>query len=312
MPSTRAMSHHMPSRRMVCIAAVMACVTGCAAGGDPGDGGSNLPDRGFGGYERLLDAEGDPLQPIPRPDGVQLGDPMARVVDGRVELYVTACPDGEPCHIARAESDDGIAFGAPGVVARDPAGLSAPFVFEDTLYAIRAGDVVAIDVARPDAAPVTVLAADGAPFDSPSVVRIDRPWLYATRADGDAIALVRAPLDDPEAIETLTVPPLPDVWAPPAILQPEVRRATTGAGRTVYRMAYAGRIGGGDGDLAFAASFDGATWSNWPFDPSLGGDADEFAPSNVRLGDRYLLYFARRSGRLGLAERSADNPTERF
>lgn len=290
-----------------------ALALGCAAGGDPGDGGSNLPDRGFAGYERLLDAEGDPLQPVPRPDDTRFGGPMARVVGGVVELYVSVCPDEAPCHIAVAESDDGVAFGALRAVATDPAGLTAPYIAEGTLYAIRAGDVVALDLGRPDATPTVVLPGDGAAFDSPSVVSIDgRAWVYATRAEGEAVAFVRAPLDDPGALETLSVPPLPEVWAPPAVLGPEIRRATTGAGRAVYRMVYAGRPGGGDADVAFAASFDGVAWSNWPFDPALGGDASEFAPSNARLGDRYLLYFARPNGRIGVAERVAENPSERF
>lgn len=285
-----------------------ALAWGCAAGGDPGDGGSNLPERGFAGYERLLDADEATIEPVARPDGIALSDPFARVVGGRVELYVTACPDDAPCHIARAESDDGRTFGPLETVAEDPEGLTAPFVFGETLYAIAPIGVVAIE----DGSQRTVLAADGAILDAPSLVEIDEPWLYLTRDTGEGPQPVRMPLADPDAIEAITVPPLPDVWQPPAIEQPEVRRATTGAGRTVYRMVYAGRPGGGDADLAFAASFDGSTFHNWPFDPALEGDADESSPSNIRLGDRYLLYFARRGGRIGVAERAADNPTEAF
>ena len=113
-------------------------------------------------------------------------------------------------------------------------------------------------------------------------------------------------------MQPVTVAPANPDWAPPAVLQPEIRLATTGAGRAVYRMVYAGRAGGGDADLAFAAAFDGLSFSDWPFDPALGGDPDEFAPSNIRLGERYLLYYGRPNGRLGVAQRIADNPTESF
>lgn len=288
-------------------------LVGCAAGGDPGDGGSNLPERGFAGYERLLDADEAPVEPIARPEGATLGDPYARVVDGRVELYVARCPDDAPCHIAVARSDDGLSFGPLEVFAEDADGLTAPFVFDETLYAVR-GDGAAI-VAVAGGAPTTLLDGGDARLGSPSVVDADGPWawLYLTRETDAAHEVLRMQLGPgPGTLEPVELPGLPEVWTPPAILQPEVRRATTGAGRAVYRMVYAGRPGGGDADLAFAASFDGRVFSDWPFDPALGGDPDEFAPSNIRLGDRYLLYYARAEGRLGVAERRADNPTESF
>ncbi len=283
---------------------------GCAAGGDAGDGGSNLPERGFAGYTRVLAADEAPLQPVEKPDGVALGDPFARVVDGRVELYVSLCPDGVPCRIAVATSADGRAFGPLETVAEDPAGLTEPYVVGDVFYAVR-GEGAALVSGRLDGTDVrAVLEEPGARLGSPSAV--DGRLFFTREADG-AQALRHAELDTGHVFpDPLVVEHRPADWTPPAILQPEIRRATTGAGRSVYRMVYAGRPGGGDADLAFAAAFEGGAFSDWPFDPALGGDPDEFAPSNIRFGARYLLYFARPGGRLGLAERVADNPTESF
>lgn len=285
-------------------------LSGCAAGGDAGDGGSNLPERGFAGYERVLDADDAPLQPLVKPDGAALGDPFARAVDGRIELYVSLCPDDGPCRIAVATSADGLVFGPLETVLEDSAGLSAPYVVDDMLYGVRGGGEAIVGVRLGETDVRTILEESGARLDSPSVV--DGQLFFTREADG-AQALRVAELDtgavDPDP---LTVEHRPEDWTPTAVLQPEIRRATTGSGRSVYRMVYAGRIGGGDADLAFAASFDGRAFADWPFDPALGGDPDEFAPSNIRFGDRYLLYFARTNGRLGVAERAADNPTESF
>lgn len=286
---------------------------GCAAGGDPGDGGSALPDRGFGGYARVLDADGDPYEPVPRPDGFTLRDPMARVVGDRVELYLARCPDdGGPCALTRALGD-GLAFGPLELVATHPDGLTAPFAAADGLYAVR-GPGDAIVRIEPGGDAVDVLIAD-APLDAPSVVeQPDGRRLYVSVEVDGAPRLARAALGDAGAgpLEVLTLPPVPETWDPGAVLHPEVRRATTGAGRAVLRLAYAGRPRGRDADLAFAASFDGVTWSNWPFAPALGGDADERSPSNIRLGDRYLLYYGRGAGRVGVAERIATHATESF
>jgi hypothetical protein len=88
---------------------------------------------------------------------------------------------------------------------------------------------------------------------------------------------------------------------------PEVRRAVTSLGRTVYRMMYEDRDADGAPVVAFAASFDGASFTAYPENPLFPGAE----PSNIRLGDRYLLYFVD-TGTIALAIDAPAAPSETF
>lgn len=280
-------------------------LVGCAAGGDPGDGGANLPDRGFGTYERVLDADEAAVAPVVA-EGRRLGAPMAVVEGGRVALYFEVCAD-DICDVGRAESSDGIAFGDWQTVAED---MRAPYVIRRgsgwDLYGVRGDGIV-----RAEGDGVTfgaaVEVARGEGVGSPSVVEHGgRRVLYATRPLDDGGELVRA-VEAGEGFgewQAVAVPGTPEGWDPGEVAGAEVRSAVTDAGRAVLRLVYAG-----DGDLGFAASYDGEAWSAYAFNPALEGGR---APSNVRLGGRYLLYFERTRGGLGVAVREADNPSERF
>lgn len=92
-------------------------------------------------------------------------------------------------------------------------------------------------------------------------------------------------------------PPAEDCLEGEEVSSPEVRRATTPAGSTVYRMFYSA---GSDGmeAIVFAASFDGRSWSRFPFNPVLNeGRFDEFGATNLRIGDQYLLFYTRAPNR---------------
>lgn len=280
---------------------------GCAAGGDPGDGGAGLPDRGFGAYEWVVDAEDDPITLV-TVEGKRIGAPMAVVDAGRVVLYFEICAD-DRCDIGRAESTDGITFGTHQIVAPD---LRAPYIHRDrgrwTLYGAHADGVVRLSSA--DGVDFgdreTVLPSEG--IGSPSVVAHDGvSMLFATRVIGGGVELARS-VDRGDGFATwepVEIPGTPDGWDPGEVLDPEVRAATTAAGRAVLRLVY-----GGGGDIGFAASFDGKAWSGYPFNPAL---EDAAGPSNIRLGDRYyLLYATRRRGGLGVAVRAVENASERF
>lgn len=302
---------------------VMALVMlGCAAGGDPGGGGSALPDRGLGAYEPVVDEAGGVVAPVATPEGLLLGNPMAVVDGGRVWLYFDVCDGAGGCEIARAESDDGIVFsGWEAVTAGSVGSLRAPFVLRGGggwwLYATRGDGIVrAAGDGRRFGEAVEVLSEAGAVLDSPSVVEVDgQVWLYVSRTvDGiTGLAVAKASGDGFGALEAVEVPGTVDGtvdgWRPGEVGGAEVRRALSGAGRVVYRLVYAG---GRSGDVGFAASFDGLVWSPYAFNPALGDDADERAPSNVRFGGRYLMYFARPQGRLGVAERVVENASEVF
>jgi hypothetical protein len=104
-------------------------------------------------------------------------------------------------------------------------------------------------------------------------------------------------------------------WDGAAVTSPEVRVATTAAGRTVYRMFYAGRLGG-KRDLGFAASWDGLDWSRFAANPVLDDAVDELDPSNLWLGDRYHLYYYESQGLtargVALAVNQEGAPSETF
>lgn len=281
-------------------------VAGCAAGGDPGDGGAGLPDRGFGAYEWVVDAEGDPITLIEL-DGKRIGAPMAVVDAGRVVLYFELCDD-DRCDVGRAESADGVTFGDPQIVAPD---MRAPYLdrrdgqwilygaHDDGVVRMRSDDGVAFDTR------VTVKSAEG--VGSPSVVERDGALtLFATHLDDGEVAFARS-VDRGEGFgpwSPVEIPGTAEGWDPGEVLDPEVRAAETAAARGVLRVVY-----GGGGDLGFAASFDGEAWSGYAFNPAL---EDAAGPSNIRLGDRYLLYATRRRGGLGVAVRAVDNASERF
>lgn len=296
------------------------CLLGCAAGGDPGSGDRELPNRGFAPYAKVIDEE-EALVPVLTVEDARLDHPSAVLTaDGEVALFVEVCPDDTPCHLARADSPDGLTFGAPTTVLEDDRGLHAPFAQRDgdawTLWMV-VGDGAAIARATGDGrtfgAPVEVLtAADGETLGSPSFAD-GALWLQR----GEALA--RAPAEGdgfgaPVDVYTPCADDAEDCWPTGGGLQdPEVRLTRSATGRALLQVAFAG--GKGRRGLGFAASEDGLTWSPFRFNPSLDDDSkDERAPTVIRRGDAYLLYFVQDGRRplLGVAVNDAGKPSATF
>ena len=193
-------------------------LAGCAAGGEAGGGGTDLPNRGFAPYEVQRDGDAGLLHVV---EGAVA--PRATVEGDRVVLRVEAC-EGEVCADQRWVSRDGLEFEADGVVEAAEQGDRGFFVRDGAVWR----------------------GAGGAETE-----------VFTAQDEG---------------------------WEKEGISGAEVRVEATATGRELYRMVYAG-VGGGVG---FAASVDGVTWSRFAFNPVLEERAR--GVSNVRFGDRYLLY----------------------
>jgi hypothetical protein len=304
--------------------------SGCGALGGGGGGGDNLPNRGIAPYVRVeLGDEEAPERHVLTPDdaaATELREPAAVVDAGRVLLYVEVRDRASgAAYVARTVSDaDGTGFGPLDVAltpedAPDWAGarVGAPSVLRDGdrwLMAFAFGDGEGIGLARSDdgerfvvdAAPLlTRDAALEAWVGSPSLVRFGGAltlFYEARGAEADALAHVaRARVDGTAA--TRLGPVLSagsgcigadgaedPCWDRSGVGAPEVRVSRTATGRELLRLFYTG-FAGKRGDLGFAASFDGADWSRFVFNPVVAESDDEREATNVRLGDAYLLYF---------------------
>ena len=94
-----------------------------------------------------------------------------------------------------------------------------------------------------------------------------------------------------------------------------MRRATTGSGRTLWRMFFTG----GRGELS-AVGFAAADAPDGDFTPYLynpivkDSQRSRAGPTNVRFGDGYLLYFTQPTAKpaVGVAIDDAGVPSERF
>ncbi len=99
-------------------------------------------------------------------------------------------------------------------------------------------------------------------------------------------------------------------WDAEGVSGPDLRTGTTGAGRSVLRLFYVGH-GEKSAALGFAAAFDSSGWRRFPYNPVLTGPGRPSEPSNLSLGDSYLLYFGD-AGRIAVTTNEAGNPTEGF
>ncbi len=302
----------------------------CGALGGGGGGGDNLPNRGISPYERVEPGDEDPpalhvLVPEDR-QLTELREPSGLLEGGRVVLFVEVRDRASGAgHIVRTTSDaSGTVFSPPTVALTaadvgDWAGarVGAPSVIrtpEGWLMAFAYGAGDGFGLARsddgaqftPDPQPVLVRdpAAERA-IDSPSLARFgERLLLYYERVAVEAGA---APHIAYAEIGGATATRLGAVlepgtgcvgadgaedpcWDRAGVGSPEVRVARTATGRQLLRLFYTG-YSGKRGDLGFAASFDGAEWSRFVFNPVVAEKADEREATNLRFGDGYLLYF---------------------
>ncbi len=258
-------------------------LVGCGTLGAEGGGDTDLPNRGVVPYT------------VATLDGVgELTEPAAVVVGAEVHLFATEeAPGGSS--VVRLRSQDGLRFGAPEIIeggARSPSAVVHEGVVQ--LAFVRGGRVFMGPVGEPEATSI-----EG---DAPSLVSVDGELqLYVSRAEqvlkvvdgraGPTILLPGRdcvdPAGEPEAC-----------WDAGLVGSAEIRVGTSATGRRLWRLMY----GGGRGDarsIGFAASWDGVVFTRYAFNPIVpidamyDGDPKDAAPSNVRLGDRYLLYFER-------------------
>lgn len=327
-----------PLRALLVALVFAVAASACAAAGGDEGGAANLPERGVAPWERV-EPDGAPFVLRPPPSsGLRYGEPAALVTDGGVRLYFDERgPDG--ARILAAESAHGVTFDAPREVLEGATGPSAAVGPDGRVWlAFATADEAAIGLAASDdgldfTVEASALTAEGDErLAAPSLVVVDGRLVVfytTTTTDGDAVtsAIARASALPGASLQREGVvleagrdcvardgAPEP-CWDGDAVGSPDVRVAITATDRRVFRLFYRGARGA-SGDLGFAASWDGFEFSRFPFNPIVAERFDEQAPSQVRVGDTFLLYWseARTAATHGLALglHQTTAPSERF
>ena len=304
----------------------------CSALGGGGGGAENLPNRGIVPYARhAADASPDATEEPPTTWVLQSPDPAALryvepapVQDGaRLWLYAQRRDvAADTSSIVRAELVDGGERALePTVVIEDAAAPAVVRIAAEWLLAWSAPDASRILIARSsDGAtltgePVTAVAAidPTTAVRSPSLVALSDGTLelyYEARDGEDAPPTIHRAISDgaldafepaSPVFETGTgcTDPSGDdepCWDADGVGEPSVALATTPASRTLRRLFYVGRSGSSTA-VGFAASFDGTTWSRFPFNPSLDPKTALRQPAQANVDQRWLLYGAESRGR---------------
>ena len=295
----------------------------------------------------------DPLYILQTDNDVAYDDPFAlQTSSALLELWATRRTDDLTDIVRISSIDDGTTWSTPepvpGVLAwGDDAvvGVSQPFLLTSagtTLLAVVANEQESIRVGAWNgtnvsgaSTPISILNDTRfAAVDSPSLLRADGQWImYASAVPVDpndpeetlAPVLLRTTSADgvnwqPTVIvwaaEQACALIAEDCVAAGGIGSPEVTLASSGAGRPVYRLFFSS---GEDAraSIHFAASHDGLNFSLFDRNPIIEEDRyDEFGPSNLFDGERYLLFFSRnrRGTERGIvwAIHAPENPVERF
>jgi hypothetical protein len=332
--------------RLITIAAA-ATLGGCAAMGGGGGGGDNLPNRGVVPYERLLDDNGEAVLFAlisETPDTLIYVEPHALVTeDQQVLLFAEAydldsrsgaivrcdldatfrCPS--PRTVLTPSDNEWLAgrVGAPSLVRQDGDWLMA-FAYGEGHGIGLAWSVDGEDFVLEEA---PLLVASG-PYEegginSPSLIRTDTGYrLYYEGRDAEGISRILAADGDfgltfervgvalDRGLACLDLSGQPDTcWDAGGVGGPEVRLATTGAGRAVFRLFYTG-LGATGLELGFAASWDGLAFERFVYNPVIATDASERQATNVQVGERYLLFFEERISNTvrGIAVSTNDTP----
>lgn len=284
------------------LVATSAALAGCAAEGGPDGGQANLPDRGISGWTRAPDEPPPSLDHWAATDAdAELGGPSAIVVGERVVLYAhRATADGS--ELVRLEGGrDGLGFGAPVALGLDGSDPSVFIADGTTWLAWVDGDDIALATSA-DGVTFEPLATTGiaASRAAPSLI-VEDGEVHLYLADGTRIVRVTADQDalafgagatvlEPgtDCVDTKGDPET--CWDSGAILDAEVRLATTPTGRPIYRMFYAARAAGRS-DLGFAASYDGVTFSRYPYNPIYVDTFDERSPTAILSDEVYYLFW---------------------
>ena len=302
------------SRRRLC--ALLQALASCGTLGGEGGGSENLPNRGIIPYTRI---EARAIDALP---GERLREPSAVLRDGRVALYFEV-RTASAARIDRAVGD-GLAFGPRETVLED-AGAPSVIWVEGVAHLVferksgighgTSADGIVFEIDRD---PIL----RGAGIGAPSLVATEEGFeLYHQVRTSSAIFVARSGrnLAFADASEVLAPGTMctgtdggPEAcWDGESVQAPEVRLATTANGRQVLRMMYTGRGRAGSG-IGFAAAELGGDFVRFATNPIVDAeDVDEEAPTNLRLEDRYLLWFSETGG-IAVAIDDAGLPSERF
>ena len=312
---------------------------GCGTLGGEGGGAGALPNRGIVPYETTG-------QLVPEPAGARFGSASAVVRSDRVVLYAAMHDGPLGSVVLRYDSDaSGVAFGAPQTVltaSTAPAWLGGHIDAPHVLWADGVGHLVfeadrGRAIGHATSADGRTFSVDAAPLltptgpdeaggiGAPSLVAVGETFelYYEVRGTGPASRRVaKATAADSSLQLSRTGAVLqggvectsPDgeqeaCWDARGVGGAEVRAATTATGRSVLRMMYDGGAGG----VGFAAAWPGGDFERYPNNPVIPG-ADVRAPSNVRLHDRYLLFYTTAGDVPGIAiaVNAAGHPSEQF
>ena len=309
--------------------ALCAALFGLAAcgslGGDQG-GDSNLPNRGIVPYDHAVDEETeDNLYALRSTEDEVFVSSSAVVIDERVHLVVEVRDADGVSRFARTSTTDGLELDPLETILStgdvpSAEGINAPSIADidgalHLVFGVDSGDQIWHAVYdqgwNETQGPELILSAesdvDGARVSAPNLVATDEGVVlyYEAVADTEDATptIVRASggsdfsfstrqvvleagvgcLDTDGVSET-------DCFDVDGVGQPEVRVAESATGRTIYRLFYSGYDGTRTG-IGFASSFDGIDWQRYEFNPVIdeGGRAEQ--PTNVRQGDRYLLFY---------------------
>jgi hypothetical protein len=292
--------HALSARCLPALASLM--LLGCGAAGGPDGGGANLPSRGIAPWTAPSE------EPLLEPEaGIAYTRPsVLSDAAGALVHFTETGPEGSRLLRARLAPGGSTFTGAPEAIL-DDASDAGVFRGDDgvTWVAWVEGDGT-VSVGRMDAAGAVALHLSTdlvATSPMPVVTPEGALRLYAIQ-DG-AVSLadlgdegitgtreVFTPgtgcVDDDGADEAC--------WDGDAIVDLDVRLATTATGRRVWRMTYTGQRGSTHG-FGFAASFDGVAWERYAFNPTHAAGNAARAPSTAVDGGRYVLIHANRTSR---------------
>ena len=320
----------------------------CAQLGGREGGGDALPNRGITDYENA--SLGDPPTKIvlaPETNSPnKYGEPTTVLVDEAVYLYLHSTSwSGEGSILLFISQTQGTSFEPPTTVAQAPTGLTGS-VSSPALHCIENSCVMAAVAGEPS----SIYLADGPPsgpfiwraepaveatesfenggISSPSlVVESDHIKIYYTaRAEPDAAPVIAGgqldalgvfdkwgPLVSPDTNCSDGMGNTVPCWNEEGNREPEVKKAISGTGRTLYRLLFTGSDGTAHA-IGFAASWDGQNFESFAYNPIL--DDGQTQVSNIRVGDSYLMYYVPsatlEAGKIGLAVNEQGNATEDF
>jgi hypothetical protein len=325
-----------------------ALLLSCAQLGGREGGADELPNRGITEYENV--ALGEPptdIVLVPAASSSQTyGEPTTVLINEQVYLYVHSTSwNGQGSILLFVSQTQGTSFGEPTTVADAPSSteglLSSPAIScaaNTCVMAALAGE------------PASIYLADGPPegpfiWRQEPVVEASEPFEAGGISspslvlESDHIKIYYTAASAPDAPSTIAGGKLNaqgsfekwgslilagtdcsdssgnavSCWNEEGNREPEVKKAISGTGRTLYRLLFTGTNGTAD-KIGFAASWDGKIFESFAYNPILKGGQTQV--SNIRVGDSYLMYYVPSAtwdtGKIGLAVNEQGNATEDF